>query len=38
MDKCDFFLRYAGLDEFGADILLDIEGSIVLRRAEVAEQ
>ena len=38
MDKCDFFLRYAGLDEFGADILIDIEGSIVFRCAEVAEQ
>ena len=38
MDKCDFFLRYTGLDKFSADILIDIEGSIVLRRAEVAEQ
>ena len=38
MDKCDFFLRYTGLDEFSADILIDIEGSIVLRCAEVAEQ
>ena len=38
MDKCDFFFRYAGLDEFSADILIDIEGSIVFRCAEVAEQ
>ena len=38
MDKCDFFFRYTGLNEFGADILIDIEGSIVLRCAEVAEQ
>ena len=38
MDKCDFFLRYTGLDKFSADILIDIEGSIVLRCAEVAEQ
>ena len=38
MDKCDFFFWYAGLDEFGTDVLIDIEGSIVLRRAEVAEQ
>ena len=37
MDKCDFFLRYTGLDKFSADILIDIEGSIVLRCAEVAE-
>ena len=22
MDKCDFFLRYTGLDKFGADVLI----------------
>ena len=38
MDKCDFFFWYAGLDKFGADILIDIEGSIVFRCAEVAEK
>ena len=38
MDKCDFFLRYTGLNKFGADILIDIKGSIVFRCAEVAEQ
>ena len=38
MDKCDFFLRYTGLDKFGADVLIDIKGSIVFRCAEVAEQ
>ena len=38
MDKCDFFLRYTGLDEFGADILIHVEGSIVFRCAEVTKQ
>ena len=38
MDKCDSFLWHTGLDEFGADILIHIKGSIVLRCAEVAEQ
>ena len=38
MDKGHFLLRHTRRNQFGADIVIDIEGAVILRRGEITEE